>query len=248
MMTLKKTTNFAFDDVPFRAEADMDLVVLEMAERSNKIVKNGVANSVVFNGLTYQLVTSPDTGRVWLDRNLGAIQACTSSTDSACYGDLYQWGRVADGHQLRTSSGSPSQLASISTASTEFIEGNSDWVTLTEDDNGALRSAAWANGGANDICPAGFSVPTEAEITADTISASTTDITEAATAFSSFLKIPAAGYRSVSGSISSVGSYAYLWSRSANGSNGRSLYATVASAGSNSDSRAYGYSVRCIKD
>jgi hypothetical protein len=36
----------------------------------------------------------------------------------------------------------------------------------------ASRIDAWANGGANDICPAGFSVPTEAELTADTMSAS----------------------------------------------------------------------------
>jgi hypothetical protein len=50
----------------------------------------------------------------------------------------------------------------------------------------ASRIDAWANGGANDICPAGFSVPTEAELTADTMSATTTDITGNAKAFSSF--------------------------------------------------------------
>jgi hypothetical protein len=32
---------------------------------------------ISFNGLTYKLVTSPDTGRVWLDRNLGATQVAT---------------------------------------------------------------------------------------------------------------------------------------------------------------------------
>jgi len=56
-----------------------------------------------FNGFFYDLVTSP-TGRVWLDRNLGATQVATSSTDSASYGWLYQWGRGSDGHQLRNSS------------------------------------------------------------------------------------------------------------------------------------------------
>jgi hypothetical protein len=56
-----------------------------------------------FNGLTYGLVLSPDTGRVWLDRNLGASQVCTSVTDTACYGDLYQWGRAKDGHESRDS-------------------------------------------------------------------------------------------------------------------------------------------------
>jgi hypothetical protein len=42
------------------------------------------------------------TGKVWLDRNLGARQVCTSSTDAACFGDLYQWGRAKDGHESGT--------------------------------------------------------------------------------------------------------------------------------------------------
>jgi len=33
-----------------------------------------------------------------MDRNLGATQVATSSTDENSYGDLYQWGRRADGH------------------------------------------------------------------------------------------------------------------------------------------------------
>jgi hypothetical protein len=48
-------------------------------------------------------VTNVATGRIWMDRNLGAMQVATSSTDADSYGDLYQWGRGADGHQIRTS-------------------------------------------------------------------------------------------------------------------------------------------------
>ena len=51
----------------------------------------------------YGTVVNPVTGKVWLDRNLGSTQVATSSTDAASYGDLYQWGRAADGHQVRTS-------------------------------------------------------------------------------------------------------------------------------------------------
>lgn len=40
-------------------------------------------------------VTNPTTGKTWMDRNLGASQAATSSTDDLAYGDLYQWGRRA---------------------------------------------------------------------------------------------------------------------------------------------------------
>ena len=51
--------------------------------------------------------TAPDEvmsqGKCWKDRNLGASQVATSSTDTSAYGDLYQWGRLRDRHQHRTS-------------------------------------------------------------------------------------------------------------------------------------------------
>ena len=42
-------------------------------------------------------------GQVWMNRNLGASRVAVSSTDTAAYGDLYQWGRLDDGHESRTS-------------------------------------------------------------------------------------------------------------------------------------------------
>ncbi len=44
-------------------------------------------------------VTNPETGRIWMDRNLGASRVATSPVDPEGYGDRYQWGRPADGHQ-----------------------------------------------------------------------------------------------------------------------------------------------------
>lgn len=212
--------------------------------------------SITFNSLTYITIQSPDTGKVWLDRNLGATKVATSSTDSAAYGHLYQWGRNDDGHEDRTNASKSATLASDITnaGTTLFITSStsiSDWASNGVDDNGALRIAAWANGGANDICPAGFSVPTKAELAADTISATTTDTINTATAFSSFLKIPVAGYRSrVGGAPDSVGTSAVLWSRSTGngGTNGFSLAFSSDSADFISNSRAFGFSVRCIKD
>ncbi|WP_162262072.1 inverse autotransporter beta domain-containing protein [Bathymodiolus septemdierum thioautotrophic gill symbiont] len=198
----------------------------------------------------YKTVRSPDTDKLWLDRNLGATQVATSSTDSASYGDLYQWGRKADGHEDRTKTSTSSTLTSdITNASTTlFITSASDWVNV--DSSGASRTAAWADGGSNDICPAGFSVPTDAELAADTTGATTTDIINSATAFSSFLKIPLAGFRARSnGTLNGVGTYALLWSRSAYGSSAaRSLYIGGGGADFASDDRALGFSVRCIKD
>ncbi|CAC9583410.1 hypothetical protein BHECKSOX_1876 [Bathymodiolus heckerae thiotrophic gill symbiont] len=212
--------------------------LLAMVERSNTIKQDGV---IRFNGLTYRLVTSPDTGRVWLDRNLGAIQACTSSANSACYGNLYQWGRDDDGHESRTSSTDGTRLAGISTVSTNYITGNNDWTTVSSGAS-ALRIAAWANGGSNDICPAGFSVPTETELAADTTGAS---ITNSASAFSSFLKLPVSGIRFADASINREGSTGYLWARS-NG-NGSHLRYKSGNASINGAYRAHGIGVRCIK-
>jgi hypothetical protein len=56
-----------------------------------------------FETTSAQSVTNPVTGRTWMDKNLGASQVAISSTDSASFGHLYQWGRGSDVHQLRTS-------------------------------------------------------------------------------------------------------------------------------------------------
>jgi hypothetical protein len=42
------------------------------------------------------------------------------------------------------------------------------------DNDGALRTVAWADGGVNDICPAGFSVLTKEELKEDIIDAGIT--------------------------------------------------------------------------
>jgi hypothetical protein len=44
---------------------------------------------ISFKGLTYKLIASPNTGRVWLDRNLSATQVATTIGDSAAYGDYF---------------------------------------------------------------------------------------------------------------------------------------------------------------
>ena len=213
------------------------------------------SETITFNSLTYITVQSPDTDRVWLDRNLGATQVATSSTDSAAYGDLYQWGRDDDRHESRTSTTAATLATSITPATNGFITNPTspnDWVQTTTqnnnnvDDSGALRTAAWVNNGANDICPTGFSVPLESELEAERVSWSTND---AAGAYNSKLKIPLAGYRHpASGALGNVGFDAYLWGRSAGGSNGRNLTVHSGNATFSSKTRTHGFSVRCLKD
>ena len=254
----QKITNFKISDKVFKASSKVDLGEFAWVERTNKIMieKENSAGGIsaggisaftggLFRGLTYALVTSPNTGRVWLDRNLGATQVATSGTDSAAYGDLYQWGRATDGHESRTSGTTTTMATTITPGTNTFVTTNAtpyDWTTA--DSTGSSRTSAWINAGTNDICPAGFSVPTEAELTADT-----TKITNSATAFSSFLKIPGAGYRyRANGALNTISTIASLWSRSAGGTDGRHFFVDSGNAHFDSDDRAKGSSVRCIMD
>lgn len=47
---------------------------------------------ITHESLTYRPILR--AGRVWLDRNLGASQACQGSNNRDCYGCLYQWSRA----------------------------------------------------------------------------------------------------------------------------------------------------------
>jgi uncharacterized protein (TIGR02145 family) len=232
----QKITNFKISDKVFKASSKVDLGEFAWVERTNKIMieKENSAGGIsaftggLFRGLTYALVTSPKTGKVWLDRNLGATQVATSSNDTDAYGDLYQWGRAKDGHEsivgTATTIAIATNLNPVNNGA--FILTNAqpnDWVAGVDND-GALRTVAWADGGVNDICPAGFSVPTKAELKEDIIDAG---ITSVATAFSSPLKLPAAGYRNratgdngtIHDSGIGIGSGSvFLWSRSVDGS------------------------------
>jgi len=168
-----------------------------------------------FNGKNYNTVTSPRTGRVWLDRNVGASRACNRSTDIECYGSLYQFGRVRDGHQKRLNSHFTTNQATSMTPGTDafFLTGK-DWINI--DKSGNLRSASWDHKGSNNICPVGFVVPTLREwlderIDADLVITKPFDV---ATTFSNFLKLPVAGWRSKEdGSLVSVGLFSNYWSR-----------------------------------
>ena len=188
-------------------------------------------------------VTNPTTGEIWMDRNLGASQVATSSTDADSYGDLYQWGRAADGHESRTSGTTTTLATSDTPGHGDFITNGSspyDWRNPQNDN-------LWQGvSGTNNPCPSGYRVPTEAEWEAERTSWSSNN---SAGAFASPLKLPVAGsrYRS-SGSLGNVGSNGRYWSSTVDGPTSRYLYFGSSGAGMSSNYRAYGYSVRCLKD
>ena len=198
-------------------------------------------------GLPYLPVRSRVTGRIWLDRNLGATRVAQSSTDHLAYGDLYQWGRQADGHQKITWTSSNHGIGEISTTTQadnpnhgQFIGGHNDW-RVNGDDN--LWTGEYAP---NNPCPFGYRLPTETEMDAERAGWATQDV---AGSMASVLKFPMAGNRPKNSStgLISVGGSGFYWTSSTNSTYGRSLQLYVGSATMSTYGRAQGGCVRCIK-
>jgi hypothetical protein len=188
-------------------------------------------------------VANPTTGKIWMDRNLGASQVAISSTDANAYGDLYQWGRGADGHQCRTSQTTSNLSSTDQPVNGSFItinSGNSDWRSPQNDN-------LWQGvNGLNNPCPSGYKIPTEAELNVEMLSWGANN---ASGAFASPLKLPMGGLRNHdNGSLSFVGTNGLIWSSTVNSSSSRSLFFNSSGALINTRNRAYGRSVRCIKE
>jgi len=188
-------------------------------------------------------VTNPTTGETWMDRNLGATQVATSSTDAASYGDLYQWGRRTDGHQCRTSP-TTSNLNSID----QPAHGNFITISNNSYDWRSPQNANLWQGvsGVNNPCPSGYRLPTDTELEAELAGWGANN---AAGAFASPLKLPVSGGRNgSSGSLDGVGTDGFYWSSTVGGFNSRYLYFASSTATIYTVSRACGFSVRCLKD
>ena len=178
----------------------------------------------------------------------------------AINGDLYQWGRKADGHQIRNSSTIATQATTIlamnpstNTVVARYITSFDNWLTLT-------NNILWGNGdplnvnpgkGANDPCPLGFEVPSQSQWT-EIINNNSWSWTGNGILFGEFLYLPAGGGRSdTDGGVGQVGITGFYWNSL--GENGITAgYLRINSSGPGStmvsNYRANGYSVRCVSE
>ncbi len=205
-------------------------------------INGNSAPSAASNSVIPGTVISANS-RIWMDRNLGASQVATSSTDAASYGYYYQWGRLTDDHQISfsgtsinlSSSDTPGHGSFILTANNPY-----DWRSPQNDN-------LWQGvSGTNNPCPSGYRLPTEAEWNAERLSWSANNATGA---FASPLKLPMTGYRQYNnGSFSGVGSKGYYWSSTVSSYFSITMYFDSSSATNLTHTRANGTSVRCIKD
>ena len=194
--------------------------------------------------------------QTWMDRNLGARRVATALNDVLSYGNHYQWGRPADGHEISvwdgatTTSGrgfaNATALGALSATTTpghpNFILTSAspfDWLATQADPD------RWATANQGP-CPAGYHVPTITEWnTADTFGAwnNNTDT------FNSVLKLPSAGIRSrINGLLNGQGTHGSYWSSTLSGTSTRFLIFYSTSAYTSLNTRANGCSVRCLKD
>jgi uncharacterized protein (TIGR02145 family) len=204
-------------------------------------------NLVSFKGLEYEKIVSPYTGKIWLDRNLGASQVCIAMDDTECFGDYYQWGRAADGHEKSLNAVSQNLATDVSNSGTNgfIITGNqtpNDWASV--DSDGSLRSANWSKTDGSVICPTGFRVPTIQEINDET-----QDVTNQVTAFENFLKLPSSGFADASdGRKLFVEQYGTIWSSSVDNVNSKHFGYYDKNVQRDGTPRAGGFGVRCIMD
>ena len=196
--------------------------------------------------------------QTWMDRNLGARRVATALNDVLSYGNHYQWGRPADGHEISVWDGATTtsgrgfaNATALGALSATTTPGHPNFILATASPFDWLATQAdpdrWATANQGP-CPAGYHVPTITEWnTADTFGAwnNNTDT------FNSNLKLPSAGIRDrFNGLLHGQGTVGTYWSSTVSGSgtNARFLSFSSTAAITFSNSRAYGLTVRCLKD
>src|SRR5574344_1876179 len=211
------------------------------------------ANDYIYKSFDYGAGTTISS-TTWAPVN------CGYDATNYKYGKLYQWGRKDgqgyDSNDATTPSvveGKPDKLASA--VANTFYKG---WDNTIAPDGTWGTSDPWKTKTTYDPCPTGWRVPTKAELEAllggtfpslvlynSQYGAWFNGTTSPGT---SGVFLPAAGYRLSDGDASGRGSFGLYWSSTPKGDNAYFLYFDNGNALMDINYRAYGFSVRCVKD
>jgi uncharacterized protein (TIGR02145 family) len=226
----------------------------------------------VKNPITGRTWLNNNLGAEYADTNSDSFsptQQATASDDYKAYGSLFQWGRKADGHELinwtngskgagkagetPTNNDAPADTLFITQITDPYDwRAPYDWRVKRDD-------TLWENeASANNVCPVGYRLPTagvdgingEWKVEVDSWNGTTSD-----DALANTLKLPMSGRHNNNGGIAFGGSHGAYWSANVDDSTSpsnraRNLYFKAWSAVISNDSspKAFGFSVRCIKD
>jgi len=188
-------------------------------------------------------------------KNMTAEQQAAHTNPEDLYGDLYQWGRMADGHEKRTSPAIAGPVSALDgngqptgAAVGSFILSDSDWRTPKNDNLWGYPKTA------QDPCPPGWRVPTKEEWDAvvlnNTLTWQSSPVPgrrispDGGTTTTLFL--PAAGFRFNfnGGSFIGIGTGGYYWSNTT----GIEMALALQHSSTALRDRADGISIRCIAE
>ncbi|MCV6608489.1 MAG: Ig-like domain-containing protein [Campylobacterales bacterium] len=222
--------------------------------------------TISFQSKEYKVITSPITGKSWLDRNLGAEKVCIKgeaySERKKCIGGFYQWGRKSNGHEFKHSDNdfTRSKVDSDVDNGGVFI-----YHDLTEQWRNTQSDSLWKGvNGPNNPCPSGFRVPTIYELEDETYDPNHKFFTESANelkgikkvksrteAIDNFLQLPNDGTGYYFGTRADGTVIALYSSTPYTTSTTKGYYLKLGKTYSRSDrnkNTGYAMPVRCIKD
>jgi hypothetical protein len=206
--------------------------------------------------VAYKTVRAKD-GKIWLQQNLGSPQVAFHHLDETSFGDYFQWGRWDDGHQTPNSptvTGGSSLMnpSNISSGNPNFIVGTTAgtkwWGT------GGLSTDSWSGTTATstngkDPCTAlgaGWRTPTAADWQN---LKNYEDLDGSMAAFSSNLKLPAAGFRAGDGGYVYKNGESFYWSGTASNTSATMIMMSdnTYTATLPASDRGQGNTCRCVK-
>lgn len=224
------------------------------------LADNGGAGTENRHQFLYLPIEAED-GNIWLNNNLGANYTnvnsasfnpngqATSRTDTNAYGNMFQWGRPSDGHDLITYT-TATLAAQVNGETLTQNDAPTDALFIKKDDWRVNSSTTlWASEtSTNNPCPYGFRVPSLTEWSNYITAANINNHTTAAAAT---LKITIPGFRTSStGQVDFEGQETFYWSNTNAVEVFRAMRMRIYNAGTQTSSglKGDGYPIRCIKD